>query len=106
MRNKFAFTLVEILAVVAIIGLIAGIGVPIFLNAIDNARSHSKEVNVERVEAAKEQWALENSKTNGTVVQWGDISNYMGSTGSLTNLIINGASITINRIGTRASYSE
>lgn len=94
----------EMMIVVVIIGLIAAIGVPVFLNSVSNAREHAKEVNIARVEAAKEQWALENSKTNGMTVQWSDISNYMGSTTSFTNLTINGTTITINKIGTSACY--
>jgi hypothetical protein len=72
-------------------------------------RSHylvvSTEVNIAGVEAAKEQWALENNKTNGTSVVWSNISNYMGSgITSLSNLSVNGCAITINKIGTPASY--
>jgi prepilin-type N-terminal cleavage/methylation domain-containing protein len=105
MKNRRAFTLMEILIVVTIIGLIAAIGVPVFLNAIRNSQKHTKEVNVAGVEAAKEQWALETSKTNGAHVDWIDITNYMSS--SITNqscLDVNGASITINPIGTKAIY--
>jgi type II secretory pathway pseudopilin PulG len=95
----------EIMMVVTIIGLIAAIGVPIFLNAIQNSYTHAQKVNVASVEAAKEQWALENNKTNGTSVAWNNITNYMSS--SITNqsdLDVNGCSITINKIGTPASY--
>ncbi|MEI8206795.1 MAG: prepilin-type N-terminal cleavage/methylation domain-containing protein [Kiritimatiellales bacterium] len=105
MKNKCAFTLIEILIVVAIIGIIAAIGVPLSLNAIKKSQDRAKEINVASVEAAKEQWALENSKTNGTAVVWGDISNYMSSTiTSLSNLNVGGYAITINKIGTKASY--
>jgi len=105
MKNKSAFTLVEILMVVAIIGLIAALGVPMSLNAIRNSEDRAKEINIASVEAAKEQWALENNKTNGAPVSWANISNYMGSTiTSLTNLQVRGCSITIGNIGTKASY--
>jgi prepilin-type N-terminal cleavage/methylation domain-containing protein len=105
MKGKRAFTLMEILMVVTIIGLIAALGVPMSLHAIKNSENRLKELNVAHVEAAKEQWALENSKTNGATVTWGDISNYMGSSmTSLTNLQVGGCSITIGNIGTKASY--
>lgn len=91
--------------VVVIIGLVAAVGAPIFLNAIQNSYDRARKVNIESVESAKEQWALENNRTNGTPVQWSDISNYMGNSGaSLSNLTVDGYSITINRIGTEASY--
>ena len=54
---KKAFTLVEIMIVVAIIGLLAAIGIPSYLNAQKNAQDNMKAVNVSAVNAAKEQWA-------------------------------------------------
>lgn len=91
--------------VVTIIGLIAMIGVPIFTSAIDNAYERSERVNISRVEAAKEQWAFENNKATGASVQWSDISNYMGgNVTSISNLDVNGKTITLNEIGTPASY--
>ncbi len=105
MKNKRAFTLMEILMVVTIIGLIAAIGVPVFLNAIQNSYTHAQNVNIAGVEAAKEQWALENNKTNGTSVVWSNISSYMSSSvTNLSSLTVNGTTITINKIGTPATY--
>lgn len=105
MKNKRAFTLVEILMVVTIIGLIAAVGVPVFLNAIKNSENRMKEMNIAGVEAAKEQWALEYNKTNGAAVLWSNISNYMGSgMTSITNLTVSGCSINLGTIGTKASY--
>lgn len=95
----------EILMVVTIIGLIAAIGVPVFLNAIKNSENRAKEMNIAGVEAAKEQWALEYNKTNGVSVQWSNISNYMGSgITSQTNLTVGGCPIDLGKIGTKASY--
>jgi len=62
---KKAFTLVEILIVVAIIGLLAAIGVPSFINARKNAEDNMKTVNVSAVNAAKDQWAIINNKSTG-----------------------------------------
>jgi prepilin-type N-terminal cleavage/methylation domain-containing protein len=105
MKNKHAFTLTEILIVVAIIGMIAAIGVPLSLNAIKNSHDRAKVMNIASVEAAKEQWAFEYNKAVGASVQWSNISNYMGSgITNLNNLTVNGVAITLNPIGTRASY--
>jgi prepilin-type N-terminal cleavage/methylation domain-containing protein len=105
MKKNRAFTLVEILIVMTIIGLVAAVGIPLFTNALLNSENRAKEVYITSVESAKEQWALENNKTNGTSVVWSNISNYMGSgITSLSNLNVNGDAITINPIGTKASY--
>jgi prepilin-type N-terminal cleavage/methylation domain-containing protein len=105
MKKNRAFTLVEIMIVMAIIGLIAAIGVPMYTNAIKNSEDRAKTINIASVESAKEQWALENSQVSGASVSWSNISNYMGSgITSQTDLDVNGDSIDLGSIGTPASY--
>ena len=102
---KKAFTLVEILIVVAIIGLLAAIGIPSFIGARQGAETRMKEVNVAAVNAAKDQWAIINNKATGTAVVWTNIAAYVGN--SITNqagLTVNGSAITLNAVGTSAAY--
>ena len=102
---KKGFTLIEILIVVAIIGLIAAVGIPSFLNSRISAENSIKEVNVAAVNAAKEQWAIINNKATGTAVAWTNIAPYIGN--SITNqagLTVGGCAITLNPVGTSASY--
>jgi len=102
---KKAFTLIEILIVVAIIGLIAAIGIPSFIGARQGAETNMKEINVAAVNAAKEQWAIINNKAAGTAVAWTNIAPYIGN--SVTNqagLTVGGCAITLNPVGTSASY--
>ena len=51
--NKNGFTLVEIMIVVAVIGLLAAIGIPSILGAYDNSQVQAKSRNITEVEKAK-----------------------------------------------------
>ena len=62
MNNK-AFTLVELLAVIIILGLLVTITVPNIMNAIDISREKSYNSQVEEIEKAAERWAVDNLQT-------------------------------------------
>jgi prepilin-type N-terminal cleavage/methylation domain-containing protein len=66
--KKAGFTLVEIMIVVAIIGLLAAIAIPNFVKARENAQLNSIYNNLRILEGAKDQWALENKKGTGDLV--------------------------------------
>jgi len=73
--NKKGFTLVEIMIVVAIIGLLAAIGIPSFQKARAGSRKTACINNLRQIESAKEQWAMENNGITGgavTTVQAGE----------------------------------
>jgi len=103
--KKRAFTLVEILVVVAILGLLAAVGIPNLLNSRQNANDKMKEINISSVEGAKEQWAIIENKLPGSTVTWNNIKDYVGGSASVqSDLDVAGDSITINAVGTKASY--
>lgn len=64
-KTNSAFTLVEIMIVVAIIGLLAAIAIPNFVKARENAQLNSIFNNLRILEGAKDQWALEQKKGTG-----------------------------------------
>jgi type IV pilus assembly protein PilA len=63
--NKAAFTLVEIMIVVAIIGLLAALAIPGFVKARKQSQGRRIINDARQMDAAIDQWALENGKTDG-----------------------------------------
>lgn len=64
MKMKKGFTLVEIMIVVAIIGIIIAIAVPAFLRARENSRGRACQENLSKIDGSKEQYALEFKLSN------------------------------------------
>lgn len=79
-KNTAGFTLVEIMIVVAIIGLLAAIAVPNFAQARTNARRGTCINNMRLLDAAKEQYALENNKDSTTTPVNADVTPYLKNT--------------------------
>jgi len=65
-RNS-AFTLVEIMIVVAIIGLLAAIAIPNFIKAREASQKNACIANLKQIDGAKNTWALEQKKVNADV---------------------------------------
>lgn len=72
------FTLTELMIVVSIIGLLAAIAIPFFVKARDNSRLNVIYHNLREIDSAKEQWAMEQKKTQGAAVNGiSDLSDYL-----------------------------
>ena len=84
---KLGFTLVEIMIVVAIIGLLAAIAIPNFVKARTTAQANACINNLRQIDSAKQQWALEmRVGTNATPVVT-DIDPYLGRSGNSSNVV-------------------
>jgi prepilin-type N-terminal cleavage/methylation domain-containing protein len=77
-KRALGFTLVEIMIVVAIIGLLATIAIPNFVRARLKAQQSACINNLRQIDGAKQMWALENRANQSTAPTIGNIQPYLG----------------------------
>lgn len=75
---KSGFTLIEIMIVVAIIGLLATIAIPNFVRARTKSQQNACIHNLRQIDGAVQQWALENKAGPTSEVEPEDIKPYLG----------------------------
>jgi prepilin-type N-terminal cleavage/methylation domain-containing protein len=109
--KKQGFTLVEIMIVVAIIGLLAAIGIPSILNAYSSSQERAKSRNIADVEKAKGMLQLPSSvysgglsKTATDTPSQAEILTVMQGVDDWADLDVGGTSMKEGDYATPASY--
>jgi prepilin-type N-terminal cleavage/methylation domain-containing protein len=100
-----AFTLVEIMIVVLIIGILLAIAVPNFVRAREASRAKACTANLKQIDSAKEQWAMDNRVSAGSAGP--ALSVLVGSTSYIksTPECPSSGSYTVDNIGTNPACS-
>lgn len=104
-REAPGFTLIEIMIVVALIGLLATIATPTWVHARTTSQKNACINNLRQIEAAKQQWALDTRQGASVTPNYTDISGYLKNAvscpaaGSDTTF---SGSYTINALSTNA----
>jgi prepilin-type N-terminal cleavage/methylation domain-containing protein len=96
-NDRSAFTLVEIMIVVAIIGLLAALAIPGFVKARKQSQGRRILNDCRQMDAAIDQWALENGKVDGNAIAGNEaaIQTYLKTTWKTTDLLNNNYNVTV-----------
>jgi len=100
-RRKSGFTLLEIMIVVAVISLLAGISTPRIVKARDTSQFNAIINNLRIIEESKDAWALENRKGDGALPTGADLADFFK--GNTMPVPVVGETYNVNPVGTAAT---
>jgi prepilin-type N-terminal cleavage/methylation domain-containing protein len=94
-KNRSAFTLVEIMIVVAIIGLLAALAIPGFVKARKQSQGRRILNDARQMDAAIDQWALETGQTDGNAINTTSAATYLKTAWKSNDLLNNAYLVTV-----------
>jgi prepilin-type N-terminal cleavage/methylation domain-containing protein len=96
------FTLLEILIVVAILGILVALAMPNFLKSRTQARKQTCIENISQIETAKQLWGVEKGKVDGDTPTEADL---VGDSGYIKKMPVcaGGGEYRFNAIGATAT---
>ncbi len=101
--TRGGFTLIEIMIVIAIIGLLMTVAVPNIVRARKKANERVCLMNIENIEGAKQLWATENRKSDKDTPTEDDLRIYLRDSKFPT--CPSGGTYTINAVDAKATCS-
>ena len=102
-QHRSGFTLVEIMVVIAIIGMLMGVATIGINHAIKSSKANICAMNIEAIENAKEMWSLENKKGDNDVAGEDDLKVHLKN--NLFPTCPSGGTYSINANNTKATCS-
>jgi len=81
LHSSQGFTLMEILCIIAIVGLLVAIAVPGYLHTRRSTRAKICISNLQKIDTAKETWAFDEFKTTGIVPSMSELLPYLHNNG-------------------------
>ena len=97
-RQRGAFTLLEIMIVVALIGLLAVMAMPAFVKVRKQSQGKRIVNDARVIDTAIDAWAMENNKADGDIVDLAGINTY-SKTGQIRTNDVLGAPYGIGPVG-------
>jgi prepilin-type N-terminal cleavage/methylation domain-containing protein len=97
-RHKAAFTLIEIMIVVAIIGLLAVVALPSMIKARKQAQARRTLNDARQMDSAVDQWAIDYNKKDGDAIDTANAASYL-KTSWKPNDVLNHAYL-VSTVGT------
>ena len=94
-KDNSAFTLVEIMIVVAIIGLLAALAIPGFVKARKQSQGRRILNDARQMDAAIDQWALETGQTDGNAIDTTAAQTYLKTAWHSNDLLGHAYGVTV-----------